>query len=319
MSNDLALIKKDTIDVVAMKIKEFQESRQLHLPANYSPENAMKSAWLILQGAVDKNDKPVLQTCTKDSIANSLLDMVVQGLNPAKKQGYFIAYGDKLTFQRSYFGSMAVAMEVDDTIQEIVAEVVYEGDVFKYRLSRGKKEITEHEQSLENINGKKIKAAYCIIVDQDGQVKKTEIMSFEEIKQAWKQSKMHPVDDKGNVKVGSTHDKFTADMAKKTVVNRACKPIINSSSDSNLFKEIYNRNSEIITEEEISEEVAEKANRETIDIEATITSEPAGYEGSSEEVLTEAVQDDRPGAREEAQKRSKQPPTSEPVKAVCGF
>lgn len=294
--NDLALMKKDTVDVVAQKIKELQSSRQIHLPANYSAENAMKSAWLILQSAVDKDNKPVLGVCTKDSIANSLLDMVVQGLNPVKKQGYFIAYGNKLTFQRSYFGSMAVAMAVDESIQEIIAEVVYESDVFKYRLNRGKKEITEHEQSLENVNGKKIKAAYCIIIDQDGQVKKTEIMSFEEIKQAWKQSKMHPIDEKGNVKVGSTHEKFTADMAKKTVVNRACKPIINSSSDGNLFKEIYNRNSEIVADNEVSQEVVENANTETIDVEATIVEYAEQLAPTTDKITPEDVAHlDKPG------------------------
>jgi len=279
----LDIVKRDVVDVVAGKIREFQESRELRLPDDYSPDNAMKSAWLILQGTTDKDNKPVLQICTKDSIANSLLDMVVQGLNPSKKQGYFIAYGDKLTFQRSYFGTMAVAKQVDETIQDIIPEVVYEGDVFKYRLERGKKVITEHEQSLENINGKKIKAAYCIIVDQDGQVKKTEIMTFDEIKQAWKQSKMHPVDDKGNVKAGSTHDKFTAEMSKRTVVNRACKPIINSSSDSNLFKEIFNRNSEIVVGADVAHEVAENANKETIDVEATVIEDPEEHPGESAE------------------------------------
>lgn len=265
MTADLALVKKDTVDIVAQKIKELQESRQLHLPANYSAENAMKSAWLILQNTKDRNQKPVLESCTKDSIANSLLDMAVQGLNPIKKQCYFIAYGNQLTCMRSYFGTMAVAQEVDENIAEIIAEVVYEGDVFKYRLNRGKKEITEHEQSLENINGKKIKAAYCIVIYQDGQTKTT-IMTFEEIKQAWQQSQMKPIDEKGNVKTGSTHDKFTAEMAKKTVVNRACKPIINSSSDGNLFKEIFNRNSEVIAEDGVAQEVAENANKEPIDI-----------------------------------------------------
>lgn len=277
VNHTLALVKKDTIDVVALKIREFQEKRELSLPMNYSPENAMKSAWLILQETkTGKNDgeRPVLEVCTKDSIANALLDMVVQGLNPMKKQGYFIAYGKTLVFQRSYFGTMAVAQQVDETIAEIIAEVVYEGDVFKYRLNRGKKEITEHEQSLENVDKKKIKAAYCIIVDQDGQVKKTEIMTFEEIKQAWKQSKMYPVDDRGNLKAGSTHDKFTAEMAKKTVVNRACKPIINSSSDSHLFKEIFNRNSEVIAEAGVAEEIAENANSQVIDIEATVEETP---------------------------------------------
>ena len=73
----LALLKKDTVDIVAARVRQFQESGELNLPANYSPENAMKSAWLTLQSTTDRNNRPALEVCTKDSIANSLLDMLV--------------------------------------------------------------------------------------------------------------------------------------------------------------------------------------------------------------------------------------------------
>ena len=266
MSNELALMKKDVVNVVESKVQEFITKGQLHLPAGYSPDNAMKSAWLILQSTQDRDKKPVLTVCTKDSIANALLDMVVQGLNPAKKQGYFIAYGKSLVFQRSYFGTMALAKMIDDNIADIVAEVVYDGDTFKYAMVRGKKEITLHEQALENVNGKKIKAAYCMIINADGEVIKTEIMTFEEIKQAWKQSQMNPFDDKGNVKDSSTHGKFTAEMAKKTVINRACKTILNSSSDSHLLRQSIVRSGEIQAEVEVAEEIETNANTTPIDI-----------------------------------------------------
>lgn len=278
MANELAIIKKDIVDVISKKVGEFTTRGELHLPADYSPENAMKSAWLILQSAVDRDKKPVLEACTKDSIANSLLDMVVQGLNPAKKQGYFIAYGKQLVFQRSYFGTVAVAKRVDENIQDVIGEVVYEGDVFKYKIVRGKKEVTEHEQSLDNVCGKKIKAAYAMIIDWNGEITKTEIMTIDQIKQAWKQSQTHPVDEKGNVKTGSTHDKFAADMCIKTVINKICKPIINSSSDSHLFKQSVNRSSEVIAEAEVSQEIAENANGEIIDIEGEAIDE----QGSSQ-------------------------------------
>ena len=124
MATELALIKKDVVDVVGKKAQEFVSRGELHLPPNYSVENAMKSAWLILQNTVDKDKKPVLQNCTKDSIANALLDMAVQGLNPAKKQGYFIAYGRQLVFQRSYFGTMAVT-KLEAGPKHIFAEDVY--------------------------------------------------------------------------------------------------------------------------------------------------------------------------------------------------
>jgi recombination protein RecT len=127
MSNQLALVKKDVVDVVAAKVREFQERGEIHFPANYSPENAMKAAWLILQSTFDRNKRPALEICTKDSIANALLDMVIQGLNPAKKQGYFIVYGNQLVFLRSYFGTMAVTKRVTGA-KEINANVIYEGD-----------------------------------------------------------------------------------------------------------------------------------------------------------------------------------------------
>jgi len=275
---ELALVKRSTVDVVTKKVMEFVEKGELQLPATYSPGNALKSAWLVLQETLDKDKKPALQVCTTNSIANSLLDMVVQGLNPAKKQGYFIVYGNKLTFQRSYFGTMALAKQVDDTIDEIIAEVVYEGDVFKYKINRGKKEITEHEQSIENVSGKRIIAAYCLVTNKDGSIRKTEIMTFEEIKQAWKQSKMAPVDEKGNVKGGTVQDKFTAEMAKKTVINKACKPVINSSNDSYLFQKAVNRTSEVQTEEEVAEEIAENANKEVLDVEGEIVVTEEGQE-----------------------------------------
>ncbi len=262
-NNALAIMKKDVVDVVENRVQEFISRGELDLPDDYSVHNAMKSAWLILQNTQTRDKAPVLQACTKESIANSLLDMAMQGLNPAKKQGSFIAYGKQLTFMRTYFGSMALAKRVDKTIEDIVVEVVYEGDTFKYKINRGKKEIVEHEQSIENVDGKKIIAAYCMIIDKNDEVKKTEIMTIDEIKQAWKQSPMHPVDEKGNIKVGSTHDKFTADMCLKTVINKTCKPIINSSNDNHLFRRAANRSVEVMMEEEI----AEKANREIIDIE----------------------------------------------------
>lgn len=63
--------------------------------------------------------------------------MVVQGLNPAKNQGYFIMYGDKVQFQRSYHGTMAVTKRVAGA-EEINAEVIFEGDEVKYKTKTEK-------------------------------------------------------------------------------------------------------------------------------------------------------------------------------------
>lgn len=255
----LATTKEETIDLVAAKVREFSTNGELNFPANYSPENAMKSAWLQLQETVDKDKKPVLEVCTKASIANALLNMVVQGLNPAKKQGYFIAYGTALLFQRSYFGTMAVAQRVDPDIDDIAAQVVYAGDTFKYAIERGRKRVVEHVQDLANVDKAAIAAAYCTVYYADGH-EATEIMTFDEIKQAWRQSQMHPVADNGAIKAGSTHDKFTAEMAMKTVINRTCKRIVNASDDSDLVIRAFRECDQDIIEAEVTEEIEEGAN-----------------------------------------------------------
>lgn len=280
MTSNLTVIKKETADIVAGRVRQYQESGELHLPKNYSAENAVKSAWLMLQETVDRNKKPALEVCTKISIVNSMLDMVVQALNPMKKQCYFIVYGKKLQCQRSYFGTMAIARRVDPNISDIVAEIVYAGDTLEYEIVRGKKIISTHKQKLENIKSGKMMAAYCMIINQDGSVRDTTIMTMDEIKQAWKQSKMNPVMDNGGIKPGSTHGKFAAEMAKKTVINRACKAVINSSDDSDLFLKTVKKADLVQAEEEVAEEIAENANADIIDIEPEETTPDPGETGT---------------------------------------
>jgi recombination protein RecT len=271
--NQLALVKKDTVDIVTAKVKEFQEKKELHFPASYSPENAMKSAWLILQTIkTGKNDgyRPALEVCSKDSIANSLLDMVVQGLNPAKKQGYFLVYGKQLVFQRSYFGTMAVTKRVTGA-KEIDAAAIYEGDEVDYEMVNGRIKNLTHKQKFGNINKDKIIGAYCTIVMPDDSVY-TELMTIDEIRKAWSKSQMWG-DNQVEERKGSTHDEFKQEMAKKTVINRACKKFMNSSDDSSLVMQHVNRADEVAAEAQLEEEIKQNANQEIIDVEFEVKNE----------------------------------------------
>lgn len=69
-------------DAVLSRVQKLTAKGDLVIPKNYSTENTLKSAWLILQGIQDKDKRPALEVYSQDSVANSLLDMVVQGLNP---------------------------------------------------------------------------------------------------------------------------------------------------------------------------------------------------------------------------------------------
>jgi len=214
---------------VLARIQSYQEDGTLVLPENYAVANHLKSAWLILQETKDKSEKPALIVCSKESIANALLDMVLQGLAVSKKQGYFIVFGTKLLFMRSYFGSVALAKRVKPSIGEPIANVIYEGDDFVYTIDpkTGLTTIVKHEQKIENINLTKIKGAYCIV--SDGEKTQVTIMTMEQIRNSWNQGAA-----KGN---SGAHKNFTDEMAKKTVISRACKLIINSSDDGWLFED----------------------------------------------------------------------------------
>jgi len=263
-------VEKSVVDIVSEKVSEFLKSGQLDLPKNYSVDNALKSAYLTLNTVEDKDHKKVMEdgkltgVCTKASIANAVLDMVVQGLNPGKKQCYFIVYGKTLSCQRSYFGSMAVAEMVNPKIVDWGYNVVYEGDTFKYGIHNGKASVIEHIQELENIDKANIKAAYAMALDKDGSPIKTEIMTIEEIHQAWKMSKMKPIDEKGEVKPDSTHGKFARDMALKTVINKTAKFIINASSDNALLLERINRAEELADTVAVQAEIEDKANKGSV-------------------------------------------------------
>jgi recombination protein RecT len=157
-------IEKTIADLVLNKVKIFTANRDIRLPDDYSAENALKSAWLILLDTKDKNGNQALQICTKDSIANAMLNMVLQGLNPVKKQCDFLVYGDKLTLQREYHGTIALAKRYAD-VKKAVGTVIYEGDVFEYAIKpNGYKEIMKHEQALKNIDDNKIIGAYATLI-----------------------------------------------------------------------------------------------------------------------------------------------------------
>lgn len=213
---------------VLSRIEQFQKDGSMILPKNYSVENHMKSAWLALQEVEDKEHHKALQICTKESIANSLLDMVLQGLSVSKNQGYFIVYGNKLVFKRSYFGTIALAKRAGGMVSEPVANVIYEGDDFLYEIDpkTAKVAIVKHSQKLENIDNSKIKGAYALVTLADGTTQVT-IMSMQQIRAAWGQGAT-----KGN---SPAHKNFAEEMAKKTVIGRACKAIINSSDDAWLY------------------------------------------------------------------------------------
>lgn len=258
--NQVAIIQKDITDDVNRSLTRLQEDG-LVLPPNYNASNALKSAFFKLQEVQDKSGKPALEACTRESIANALLDMVVQGLSPAKTQCYFIVYGTKLQLNRSYFGTQAVVKRLNN-VKDIWANVIYKGDVFDYEVTGGRERLIKHETKFEHRDNE-ILGTYAIVKTIDDEEVLT-VMTRKEIDASWSQSKTSQ----------SVHKKFPQEMAKRTVINRAAKAYINTSDDSDLLIDAINRSTEneygdridVTPEEEVRVKIAEHGNRDIIDV-----------------------------------------------------
>lgn len=253
--------------VVGKMVGEMLAKQSIFLPTDYSPENALKQAYLLLQGVKDRNNNPVLTSCSRASIINALLDMVVQGLNPAKKQCYFIAYGSDLACQRSYFGDVALAQRVKPGI-EPYSGVIYDGDEFEMEIIRGRTTVARHKTAFGN-QDKDIKGAYMGFVSPDGEDLGCVIMTLSEIQASWGMSKTYKPDGNG------THNKFPAQMCIRTVTRKRCKPIINSSSDALLLESVL-RQEMGQAEGEVDEVVEEFSNSVELPIGDAPQGEPKG-------------------------------------------
>ena len=236
MNNNQVALQKDITDVVSNKVANLKEEG-LSLPKDYNYSNALKSAFFTLQKTKTREKQPVLQACTKESIANSLLNMVTQGLSPAKTQCYFIAYGDQLELQRSYFGTQTVIKRLPE-VEDIWANVIFEGDDFDvYIDEKGRERLSHHKTSFLNRDNPIIGAYAIVETKNDGQI--LTAMTKKQLDTSWTQAK------KTNV-----HNKFGTEMAKRTVINRAAKNFINTSGDNDMLLQAVNDTTENEYDEE---------------------------------------------------------------------
>lgn len=248
------------------RIDELFKAGQIQVPKDYIPSNALRSAFLQMQDIKVKVRRenqevevPVLEFANPISVSNSLLKMVVQGMNPIKGQCYFIPYknasgGYDINFQRSYGGNYALAKRVSKMV-EIIPSAIYKSDKFSFSVDSqtGKKKILEHTQTLDSLSSEVI-GAYAVIHYED---KSTQLIikNIAQIRKAWEQ---------GATKGSSpAHKNFTDEMAIKTIVTYACKLLIMSSMDV----DIEDEESEELSAENIAKNVKEEnKNKKSINI-----------------------------------------------------
>lgn len=246
----IAIKNKQVIEAnVTKRLDAMRKAGGIALPKHYNAGNEITLALLELSEMVDKaTKKPILSVVEPSSVAQSLFRMCILGMSLSRKQCAFIKYGNKLNFQLQYHGRIALAKRFGGA-GEPRAQIIYEGDEFEYMIdtATGNKVVTKHTQSLKSIDNTKIVGAWALIPyanDPDRQPF-VEVMTIDEINRAWQQGAT-------GGKSGA-HLNFTQEMAKKTVIGRACKLFITSSDDSGMY-EYYTDNGNDLREDKPDEQ-----------------------------------------------------------------
>jgi recombination protein RecT len=220
----IALLEKDISDSVMARITDMVGKSELALPEGYNAGTALRSALLTIKETKDKNGKTALEVCTKASVANAFLNMCIQGLDPTKRQCYFIVYGNQLQLFRSYFGTQSALRRAVPAVHKIVADLAHEGDEYEWGTNQFGERYIERitTDPLANID-KPVRFGFCNIYDKDGNLLGSTVMTWSQIQTSWAKTRSG----------GATQREFPEEMAKRTLINRACKHILNSSLDSN--------------------------------------------------------------------------------------
>lgn len=251
---------------VQQEIHDLVAKHDVTLPDDYAVGNAIQSAYLNLLEVKDMAGNYALSVCDKASIIRALRNMLIQGLTVDKKQGYFIVYGNQLTFQRSYFGTLTVAKRFADVV-DVIPQVVVEGDDITTEIINGEERVIQHIRKNrfgKQITKENIIGAYCVVRLRNG-VERWTVMDKWQIQAAWNKSRS---------KAQAVHNEFPDQMAMRTVINRALKLVINSSNDSPLLVKAFNESGFVPEDGEEDrgvEKADSKAFNETISVSAVKT------------------------------------------------
>ena len=221
MEKSNALANKPTMveEIALSKIKEDQDKGMV-LPVGFNPTNSLKKARFILNDLKDKNGKPVLESCTRESIIQCLLDSASKGLDYSENQVYFIPRGNQLTNLESVYGRIIRAKRASKNYKPIV-QYVHEGDVFEFGadVNTGATKIFKHETNVENLD-KPIIAAYTFVTDNDG-FTDVFIMTKKEWLKSWQKSSNGCAVAKD----------FERDMIYRTIIKKSTKSLVNSNQN----------------------------------------------------------------------------------------
>lgn len=292
-------MQEETVNHILERVNVMEQAGELRLPEGYNAGNALRSAWLYLQTIETRTKQKAIDVCTKESICECLMQMCIKGEHPMQ-HCYFIPCGNSLEYWERYTGKYMRAKR-DTEVARVNAQVVYEGDEFTYTVDEdGQYQFVSHKTSIENIDIAKIKSAYAVVINKDGS-RHLEIMTIEQIKKAWGQGAA-----RGQ---SGAHTNFTDQMCKKTIIARACKIALDSTSD-NESEELRmtppdesEAQMELANLEQEHKQIAAAATRQQLPPKAAGLKAPKA-ESFEENAVYEEVTTEAPQTREEPQPKA---------------
>ena len=142
---------------------------------------------------------------------------------------YLVPYGQTLNFMASYKGMVKMAEKYSQRkIRSIYAKLVRDGDGFEETIENGEPTVKFSPVPFSNAE---IIGAFAVCNFADGG-SLVETMSKAEIE---------PCRKKSRASNSPAWSQFWGEMAKKTVINRACKIFVNTSTDADPLADAYNR------------------------------------------------------------------------------
>ena len=224
---DLATIEKsavklaqDTSDWINKNIRD----NKITVPEGYNVSNEITMALMMIAQTNDKDGRPALESCSRESIMTQLRLMAQNGLSMAQKQCYPIVRGNKLCIDISYFGTISIIKRLMPGY-DVRANVIYKDDTYDYIWNEETQcyQVTNIKSSIEN-RDKPIVGAYGTIFEKaTGKVIFSEVMSWKEILTSWSHAKTDKV-----------QKEFPQEMAKRTLIQRMCKLFLNTEKMSNV-------------------------------------------------------------------------------------
>ena len=265
---DLATIEKsavklaqDTSDWINKNIRD----NKITVPEGYNVSNEITMALMMIAQTNDKDGRPALESCSRESIMTQLRLMAQNGLSMAQKQCYPIVRKPKLCIDISYFGTISIIKRLMPGY-DVRANVIYKDDTYDYIWNEETQcyQVTNIKSSIEN-RDKPIVGAYGTIFEKaTGKVIFSEVMSWKEILTSWSHAKTDKV-----------QKEFPQEMAKRTLIQRMCKLFLNTEKMSSVEgAKAYN---EMVSEGYDNDEMP--ASEETVRKQEAIRQKSQGNDG----------------------------------------